>query len=198
MNRCILFLFLNFSWTGVAVRVRDTYTLSGGYAVTIQGTSNLRNWKDTVGSVAGMMVVGLNEDAAMDLYSLLIKMKVISIKSSLGTALDNKTYRALKAAANPEIIFRIDVPVKIRQVNPGEECIQLKGYLTLAGICRQVIMQVNTLKLEDGNLQFEGSEAINMTDYNIKPPSAIFGAIKARPGIIIYFKTNFYCKQSKV
>ncbi len=198
MNKYILFLFLNFSLVSFAHSVPDTYTLSGGYTVIILGTSNLRNWEDTVGSVTGMMVIGSNDAAAVDLYSLLIKMKVSSIKSSLGTALDNKTYRALKAAANPEIIFRVDVPVKIKQINPGEGAIILKGYLTLAGKCRAVIMQVNALKLENGNLQFEGSEAINMSDYGIKPPSTFFGAIKARPEIIINFKTNFSCKQNTI
>ncbi len=198
MNKCILFLFLNFTWMTPPLRVPDTYTLSAGYAVTILGTSNLRNWKDTVGSVAGIIVIGLNEDAAMQLYSLQINMKVNSIKSSLGTGLDKKTYRALKAATNPEIIFRVDVPVKIRQINPGEDAWQLKGYLTLAGICRPVTMQVNALKLEKGKLQLEGSEAINMTDYGIRPPSALFGTVKARPEIIINFKTNFYVKQNKI
>lgn len=197
MSKYILFILLNCFWISPALPVPDTYTLSGGYRVTILGTSNLRNWKDTVDSVAGMVTASLNADAAMEIYSLLIKMQVTSIKSSLGNALDSKTYRALKASANPEIIFRIDVPVKIKQVSPGDPAVLLKGYLTLAGVCKPVIMQVDALNLAGADLRLEGSQSLSMTDYGIKPPSTLFGAVKAGPEITIHFKTNFICKQNK-
>lgn len=61
-----------------------------------------------------------------------------------------------------------------------------------------MIMEVNRLKLENGSLPFEGSEAISMTDYDIEPPPTLFGTIKATPEITIYFKAKFYCKQNKI
>ena len=52
-------------------------------------------------------------------------------------------------------------------------------------------MQVKTLTVDQGKLLFEGTENIRMTDYGVKPPSALFGTMKAAPDIIIHFKTNF-------
>ena len=56
-----------------------------------------------------------------------IKMEVASIKSDMGSGMDNKTYRALKADANPEILFLLNVPVKLMQVHPGGSILAVKG-----------------------------------------------------------------------
>ncbi len=174
---------------------QTTYILTRHYTVAIHGSSNLRGWKDSVSTVTGDMVAKLDEDGRVDLQAIHIKMEVRSIKSDLGPGMDHKTYTALKADANPEIVFLLDVPVKLMQVNPGGNAYPLKGRLTLAGICRPVIMQVSLLMLGQGKIQFEGSQAINMTDYGVKPPTALFGTIRARPEITIQFKTNFTNKQ---
>lgn len=170
---------------------QNTYILTRNYTVAIHGSSNLRDWKDSVGTVSGDMTAGIGVDGKLEVQAIHIKMEVRSIKSDLGSGMDHKTYTALKADANPEIIFLLDVPVKLMQINPGGDASVLKGHLTLAGICRPVIMQVSLLMLGQGKIQFEGSQAINMTDYGVKPPTALFGTIKARPQITIKFKTNF-------
>jgi len=180
---------------GAGLPVQNTYILSKTYSVVILGTSNLRNWKDSVGNVTGNIVASLNDDGTIDLHAIYIKMEVRSIRSDMGQAMDNKTYAALKADANPEIIFALSVPLKLVQVNPGHPVLSVKGNLTLAGVSRPVTMQINSFTMGRGKLQFEGSQAISMTDYGVKPPTALFGTIKARPGIIIYFKTNFTNKQ---
>ena len=74
---------------------QDDYTLSREYTVTIDGTSNLRNWKENVGHVTGEMTAVLNPDSSVDLTSISIKMEVLSIKSDMGRVMDNKTYEAL-------------------------------------------------------------------------------------------------------
>jgi polyisoprenoid-binding protein YceI len=198
MSKFILFLLFTGTLADADFPVKSTYTLTKSYSVIILGTSNLRTWRDTVGTVTGDMVADLNEDGSLNLHAIHIKMEVCSIKSNIGTALDNKTYRALKSDKNPEILFLFDAPVKVMQVNSGDKPLSLKGYLTLAGVCRPVTMQVNVLTLVQGRLQFEGSQAISMTDYGVKPPTVLFGAIKAHSQIKILFKTNFTNKQNEL
>jgi polyisoprenoid-binding protein YceI len=195
MKNYIILLLLACTSISADLPVQNTYILSRAYSVTILGTSNLRNWKDSVGNVTGNIVAGLNDDGTIDLSAIYIKMETHSIKSDMGQTMDNKTYSALKADANPDIIFALNVPMKLAQVNPGRPVLSVKGTLTLAGVSRPVTMQVNSFIMGRGKLQFEGSQAINMTDFGVKPPTALFGTIKARPGIIIYFKTNFTNKQ---
>jgi polyisoprenoid-binding protein YceI len=198
MKRDIALLLFAFGLISADRPAQNTYTLAKNYIVTIHGTSNLRNWKDSVGRVTGELIADLAGDGRVDVQSMHIKMEVRSIKSDIGSGMDKKTYTALRADANPEIIFLLDAPVKLTQVNPGGQGILLKGELTLAGVCRPVIMKVSLFTLGQGKLQFAGSQAINMADYGVKPPTILFGTIKARPEITIQFKTNFINKENQL
>jgi polyisoprenoid-binding protein YceI len=171
--------------------VQRSYILSKEYSVTINGTSNLRNWQEKVGAVTGEMAAAVNEDGTVDLVSIRIKMEVLSIKSDMGRVMDNKTYEALKAATYPEILFTLSAPLKLTQVRDCPTAIPVKGNLVLAGISKPVIMLVKTFEIRQGILQFEGSQAIKMSDYGVRPPTALFGTMRAGPDITIGFKTNF-------
>jgi len=73
----------------------------------------------------------------------------------------------------------------------GEKTIPLAGHLTLAGVTRPIALLVDYFQVTADSMRFEGKQMINMTDFGVKPPSALFGTLKAGPGITIYFKTVF-------
>jgi polyisoprenoid-binding protein YceI len=192
MNNSILLLaFPLCTLIAAGDHAQDDYILSREYTVTIDGTSNLRDWKENVGQVTGDMTAVVNPDGSVDLTSITIKMQVKSIKSDMGRVMDNKTYEALKAVAYPEIVFTLSAPLKLMQVSNDRQPIELKGDLFLAGICRPVVIQVKTFTMDQGKWLFEGNQNIRMTDYGVRPPSALFGTMKAAPDITIHFKTNF-------
>ena len=191
MKKSILLLLPLCTLIAAGDHVQDDYILTREYTVTIDGTSNLRDWKENVGQVTGDMMAILNPDGSVDLISIRIKMAVLSIKSDMGRVMDNKTYAALKATRYPDILFTLSTPLKLSQVSGARQPVPVQGDLLLAGVCRPVVMQVKTLTVEQGKLLFEGSENVRMTDYGVKPPSALFGTMKAAPDITIHFKTNF-------
>lgn len=170
---------------------RDLYLLSQGYTVTIDGTSNLRDWKENVGQVSGAMEAEINTNGTIDLTSIRIKMVVLSIKSDMGRVMDNKTYEALKANRYPEILFTVDAPLKLPPMKNCGTAIPVKGNLLLAGVCKPVIMEISTIQFDRGTLQLEGCEHLTITDFGVRPPTALFGAMRASPDITIHFKTNF-------
>src|SRR5258706_9695825 len=106
MHKPILFLLLSLTLVSAGLPVNSTYILTKEYTVTINGTSNLRNWKDSVKNVTGDMEINLNGDGRLELQAILIKMNVRSIKSDMGQHMDSKTYKALKADRYPEITFQ--------------------------------------------------------------------------------------------
>jgi polyisoprenoid-binding protein YceI len=118
-------------------------------------------------------------------------MGVRSIRSDMGTTMDNKTYKALKADANPQITFLLDAPVNVLPFRRGEKPIALAGHLTLAGVTRPVALVVDEFDVTSDSMRFEGRQTIKMTDFGVKPPSALFGTLKAGSDITIYFKTVF-------
>ena len=132
----------------------------------------------------------VNADGSAAIQSIRMVMEVRSIKSDMGSVMDNRTFKALKADRDPEITFFITVPFVIRRSAAGDT-VSLNGHLTLAGVTRPVIMQVLSFKASQGTLSIEGEQNIKMTDFGVKPPSALFGVMKASPDITINFKTDF-------
>src|SRR5580704_1517001 len=191
MKNCLLFLVPVAFLVSADRPVKDAYILSRNYEVTIDGTSNLRNWQEKVGDVTGDLTAVVNGDGSVDLSLIRIRMKVLSIKSDMGRAMDNKTYEALKAVAYPEILFTVSAPTRLVQVRDGQTAILVKGELALAGVCKPVTMLMTTFDIRQGILSFEGSQRIKLTDYGVKPPSALFGTMRAGPEITIRFNTNF-------
>jgi len=167
------------------------YNISKDYTVTIKGTSNLHDWTETVGTVSGNGTVNWNSDKSFNLDAMSISMTVRSIKSTEGSVMNNNTYKALKADADPEITLKLNNPVKsIHPISNGTS-ILANVNLTIAGVTRTINMPVNIYMQEQQKLIVEGSQTINMTDYGIKPPTALFGALKTGNAITISFKTSF-------
>jgi polyisoprenoid-binding protein YceI len=191
MKTGILLLLIG-SWVnnGGDLSVQQDYTLSGNYAVSIHGTFSIHSWVETVQKVSGELVGTVNADGSTAIQSIRMVMEVRSIKSDMGSVMDNKTFKALKADKDPEITFLITAPFIIHR-SAAADTLSLQGHLTLAGVTRPVIMRVLSFKAALGTLSIQGEENIKMTDFGVKPPSALFGVMKASPDITINFKTDF-------
>ncbi len=172
-----------------AAPVSDKYTLSKGYTVSIHGTSNLHDWDETVQTVTGDGVIDWNTDGSFNLGAMSIKMGVHSIKSTEGSIMNNNTYKALKADDHPEITFVLAAPVK--SIPASGHSIAAKVDLSIAGVTKTVNMEVKATAQGHGSVEFEGSQAIKMTDYGINPPRALLGTLKTGDEITIHFKTIF-------
>jgi polyisoprenoid-binding protein YceI len=191
MKTGILLLLIGSWMTGGDLPVQQDYTLSGNYSVSIHGTFSIHSWSETVQKVSGELVGTVNADGSAAIQSIRMVMEVRSIKSDMGSVMDNKTFKALKADADPEITFLVKAPFIIRRSTAGDSPDSLNGHLTLAGVTRPVIMRVLSFKAAQGTLSIEGEQNIKMTDFGVKPPSALFGVMKASPDITINFKTDF-------
>ena len=187
--RSLLLIVATATLTSAGTDVKNTYTLSKGYAVSIHGTSNLHDWDENVVSVSGDGAVDWNGDASFDLNSLNIKMEVHSIKSTEGSMMDKNTYKALKADDHPEITFVLTTPVKAILV--GSHTIAAKINLSIAGVTKAIDMSVTAIATAHGNIEFEGTKTIKMTDYGVKPPVALLGTMRTGDDITIHFKTVF-------
>jgi len=95
--------------------------------------------------------------------------------------MDKNAYAALKTDKNKEISFQL-ISSKI-----NGKTIQCSGMLTIAGTTKQTEVQVTYAVLSDGRLQFKGSKQITMTDYNVEPPSFMFGSVKTGNQITVSF-----------
>ncbi len=169
----------------------NKYLLTKDYTVTILGTSNLHNWNETVGTVFGDGSITWNTDGTFDLDAINLKMQVTSIKSDMGSIMNNNTYKALKADNNPQIVFTLSTPVKSIKAGATATTLSAKGTLTIAGVTKSIDMLIKVSAPNHGYLTFEGSQIVKMTDYGISPPTALLGTLRTGNEITINYKTIF-------
>jgi polyisoprenoid-binding protein YceI len=165
----------------------------------IDGTSNLHgwsckadNWEAAVefdkAAISQMAVA-----APKGLKRVEVKVPVKSLKCN-HAGMDGNVYKALKADASPDISYIMGS----FEVVPGEvkDTFTLKtvGSLTISGKENKVTMDVVASRLPDGTVKAVGMVPIKMTDYGIKPPTAIFGRLKTGDEVKVNFELTVGAK----
>lgn len=178
--------------------IQNNYILAKDYSVSIHGTSNIHDWVEKVVTVSGNGVVNRKSDGSFDIEAIQIIMEAHSIQSDKGNVMNNNTYKALKADAYPKITFKLTAPVKNIQTQISEKTINATGNLNIAGVTRSVTMGVKVNMKTPEKLTLEGSHSINMTDYGINPPKALFGTLQTGNKVTIKFKINLTVSSNKI
>jgi len=98
--------------------------------------------------------------------------------------LDKNMHKALKVQEHPDITFRLIA------LEPGANAATLKarGTLRIAGVEREVVLGLTTERRE-ATLVVKGKLDLLMTDYGIKPPTAMLGMLKTDPKVTVTFET---------
>lgn len=180
-------------FTSQILIAQNAYVIGSDYKVTINGTSNVHDWEEVAEDVTGDAMVLWGADGSFNIQKLNLKISVKSLKSDKGSIMDNKTYDALKASANPYIYYKLISVKSITKSGTGY-AIVVNGDLTIAGKTKNVDISGNVFVKENGKLYIETSKLIKMTDFGIDPPTAMMGAMTVGNEITIRFKINFLMK----
>ena len=160
---------------------QDNYQLDNNSTVKINGTSTLHDWESVVENKEITFSASV-KDGVVTIEKLSLSVEVASIKSGK-EVMDNKTYEALKESDYPNITFLLNEPLT---VNSNGKAIA-KGTLSLAGVKKEVEVEGNAKANNNAQIAIEGSYTLNMKDYNITPPTAMFGTIKTGEEITVIF-----------
>ena len=152
-----------------------------GSRVTIDGTSNLHDWR-----IEGQVINGLVQFGAG--FPLLTGQKVnlgkiqarmegsIPIRSlhsvGEGNVMDNFICLQLNERTNPSAFFRIsELILKTAPKSKGFPYLfDSRCDLVLAGVTNQTSMPVRIISLSGNKLKIIGSTSFKMTDFGIQPP----------------------------
>ncbi|MCC9165837.1 YceI family protein [Pontibacter harenae] len=161
------------------------YRLSGKTELKVKGTSTLHDWEMTSTTATGKAELTLDGQTVKSIKSAEVSMKAETLKSGK-EQMDNIAYKSLKTENNPTISFKYASFKSLSNNN-----LLVTGLLTIAGTTKQVTFKVQP-QVEDGVLQLKGETAIKFTDFNLSPPTAMFGTIKTGNELTLLFKTSFH------
>ena len=164
----------------------------------IEGTSNLHGWScaadkfDAAIELDAAAVGDLTTATPKVLKRVEVKVPVKSLKCGHG-GMDDNMYKALKADASPEISYIMATFDAV----PGEAdgfALKTTGTLTIAGKENKLAMDVVATRMPDGTVRATGVVPIKMTDFGIKPPTAIFGTLRTGDEVKVNFALTVTAK----
>jgi hypothetical protein len=161
--------------------------------VTIDGTSNIRDWTAATSTVR-LTQAKVSVDAkgagfwdaivkpgAIESFEIVIPVATLTSSTS---GLDEHMHEALKSDQHKDITFRL----KGLTPKAAAGAFTAAGVLRVAGVERDVNLDI-TLGRSGQNLVVRGTTEILMTDFGIDPPSALFGTVRSSPNVTITFET---------
>jgi len=182
----------------LAVYAQNYNLVQATSSISINGTSTLHDWFVNAEKMEGSLQVDTKKKinnyikkGAISLANLIIP--VSSLRSEKGETMDNKMYRALKIDEYPEIFFTLKIPVQFESINETQRALNIAGTINIAGVKKIITIQTMTY-LTNGIVTFSGKVPLKLSDFDIEPPTAMFGQIETGNDIVVNFKLQF--KQS--
>jgi polyisoprenoid-binding protein YceI len=187
MKRVILLALLTMSlsdFLNAQVKYHASYT-----NVAIDGTSTFHDWdmsSDKAQCDISFVFDGTN---ITGLSSVVFNINAETLKSH-HSGMDKNAYKALSTDKYPQISFTSNY-ANIRSNGANSYVISAKGKLTIAGVSKDVwLAGVTTVNPADMSVQTAGSLKIKMSEYNVEPPSFMFGAMKTGDEITVKFNVT--------
>ena len=175
-------------FTGSLVLAQAPLALTSS-KITIAGTSNIHDYTATtteakvtkvqLGTATPCAAFWEDVQKPGGLQTFEVTVPALTLQSTKD-GLDKNMYKALKADKHPEITFTMTR----MEGEPG--ALRALGTLKVAGVEREVTLPLKTSRKGE-NLAVSGVLDILMTDYDIAPPKAMMGMVKADPKIKITF-----------
>ncbi len=170
----------------LTVEAQQTYQIKT-HDITIDGTSNLQSWSADVEKASGTIEVVIEDGKITSVKNANIRIDATSIKGSEGRMMNSKINETLDTRSNPNIDFVLREVLTLAE-NPGTARMTTRGVMTIAGVSRVVELNTVGRVLPNGDLEFSGTQKIDMTDYRMKPPTAMFGALRTGEEVEISYR----------
>ncbi len=171
------------------LNAQATYDLSvDKTAIRVTGTSNVHDWEMDVEHPSGRAVFNMNSTSPSGIENLYLTIRSDRIVSGK-SIMDQKTRNALLADEFSEISFRLD---EVTEFTAGEGKLSgnVKGTLFVAGRIQVISLPFSGTYRGD-LIEISGNKSLNMSDFDVKPPIAMLGALKTGDTVGIIFITTW-------
>ncbi|MDT0295785.1 YceI family protein [Mesonia ostreae] len=147
--------------------------------LSISGTSSLHDWESKVETFKGNVSANVENNQIKSVENFNFQLNVKSIKSGK-SGMDKKTYKALQEDDYPTISYE-GTSVVIHNNSAT-----FSGVMSVAGKSKKFSTKVNLI-YENDKMILSGSKEFNLTDFDIDPPTAVFGTIKTGAAVVIHY-----------
>ena len=190
----ILIALLTVATLAVATE-RARFTPANASTIEITGTSTVHEWKMEGTTIAGAIDIApavaadptRAESWKSDKPALVtVTIPVTNIKSE-HAKMDSVMLTAMNAKRFPEVKYELTQATPLKGT-ADSFLIRTKGKLTIAGVTRDLDMDVTAAKNGAKRYVITGEAPMTMTSFGIKPPTAMLGTIRSGDAVKVSFR----------
>lgn len=164
------------------------YQSTSASTMSVSGTSTLHNWSEKLKKCDVGFRATESGNQSIEIKDVQVKALVADLETE-SSIMANKTFKALKNDKYPVITFVSNQETTL-PLSGNKFSGTISGKLTIAGTTKQVQIPVQGT-VQNGTASVSGVYPMSMPDYGVKPPTAMFGAIKSGKDIKIHFNMKF-------
>ncbi len=186
-------------------------TAGSGSTVVLEGSSNVADWRCRATSIDAHMIIATSADHINEVIDRIedgnigvwmanpsrgrfpepafdLNIPVSTFRCG-NRVMDSDMSRALKADRHRkvEFSFREMRGGVHHDLDTGLYRATISGDLTLAGVTRTIDVGVSAERLTRSTFRIRATLPLQMTDFGVTPPTALFGAIRARNNLTVRF-----------
>jgi polyisoprenoid-binding protein YceI len=154
-------------------------------SVRIEGSSNVHDWHAVSTQLTANITVAAPVAAGAKVESVTLTLPVTSLKSGKG-GLDKNMYKAMNAERNPTITFVMKTYDAVAKDSGFAATIS--GMLTVNGVEKPITALATMTADARGVMKAVGTTTFRMTDFGIKPVTALLGTIRTADLVTIRFE----------
>lgn len=156
----------------------------------LSGTSTFHDWTMTTKTFTGNAQFVLKPGNGISgLNALDFSLPVLQLKGDK-KALNNNAYKALKTDQYKNITYKLKSAKVLGQKDLNFQ-ISTTGSLTIAGVTKEVSIDIYCMANKNGSITCTGKYKIKMTDYKVEPPKFMGGIMKTGDDLTLDFTMVF-------
>ncbi len=188
INSLIILIALSLVGFQAKAQVFTKYQSGATSKVSVTGTSTLHNWSENLKKFESSFQGNESANQTFLVKDVQFTAQVGNLESE-SSLMSDKTFTALKKDKYPVITF-VSVQETTMSLSGDQFSGKISGKLTIAGTSHQVQIPIKG-SLENDTISVSGVYPISMSDYNMKPPTALFGTIKSGNEVEVHFNLKF-------
>lgn len=177
---------------GAPLHGQSNYIMAGDHSFIIRGSSNIRDWSESANDADGIASISITDEKHFDIDEVRILIRANQIKSMdvEGNVMNKKIYETLKAGQYPTITFIVISTARSVAMDGEKHFIEARGILKIAGVSRIIRLHPAISAEEPEKINIEGDAFLKMSDFDIKPPFALFGLLRVNDDLTVHFKIS--------
>lgn len=185
MNRFFVIVLL--SLLSLSLFAQREYNISViDSEISIKGTSSFHNWEAFTKEIKGSVLASIEDKQIKELTKVNVNVEVKSLESETN-GLAKQLRKELGYKKFPNIFFKM---TKVKLIKDNK--VEIEGDLTIKGVTKNILVS-GDIKFNGNNndmLLVLGTKKLKMRDFNIEPPTFLFGMFKTGEEVNVEFKIS--------